>query len=67
MGMPPVPKPLKMPKPPDLAKAELDALAYADTQRKLKQGRRASFLTTAAPTTTPAAGLPVLPGMRGLR
>mgnify|MGYP001026995760 CR=1 FL=1 len=47
MGAPKVPKPVKPPPPPDLAKAQMQALAYAETQRKLQagSGRRSQFIT----------------------
>jgi len=48
MGAPTVPKPLVAPPPADTTKAQLNALAYAETQRRLRksQGRQGSFLTT---------------------
>ena len=52
MGAPTVQRPIKPPAPPDVAKAQLNALAYADTERKLRRstGRAGSFLT-GAPVT----------------
>lgn len=47
MGAPKVPKPTKPPPPPDETKAQLKALAFAETERRLRQGsgRRSTFLT----------------------
>lgn len=44
---PNVPDVIKPPRPPDEEKARLDALAYAETQRRLKRtsGRQGSILT----------------------
>jgi len=47
MGFATPPSPLKPPAPADLAKAQINALAYAALQKKLRQstGRKASFIT----------------------
>ena len=47
MGSPSVPDPVKAPPPPDLVKAQLNALAFAETQRRIhaSTGRAGSFLT----------------------
>jgi hypothetical protein len=47
MGAPKIPKPQKPPAPPDTAKAQLNALAYAELERRIRssQGRAGTFLT----------------------
>jgi hypothetical protein len=47
MGGPKPPKPLKPPPPPDLAKAQINSLAYAELERRIKasSGRGGSFIT----------------------
>lgn len=49
MGAPPrPPRPLKPPQAPDVTKAQINALAYAETERRLRRtsGRAGSFLTS---------------------
>lgn len=47
MGAPSLPKPLKPPKRADALKAQLEAIRFADTERRLmaSSGRRGQFLT----------------------
>jgi hypothetical protein len=57
MGGSSPPKPGKPPPPVDETKAILNAIAYANTQKKLRssQGRKSTFLTS---TPTPSAASP---------
>ena len=47
MGAPKIPDPIKPPAPADNTKAMLNALAYADTEKKLRasSGRKSTFLS----------------------
>ena len=47
MGGPNPPKPLRPPAPPDTEKAQINALAYAELERRIRasQGRTGQFLT----------------------
>lgn len=47
MGAPKPPRPVRPPKPADTAKAELNALAYADMEKRLRRstGRKSMFHT----------------------
>jgi len=47
MGAPALPRPIKPPKRADTLKAQLEALQFADIEKRLRasSGRRAQFLT----------------------
>jgi len=63
MGSPTIPKPLVAPPPANTTKAQIDALAFAETQRRLmkSQGRAGSFVTKGQPQlgTTPRINTPL--------
>lgn len=47
MGAPKPPRPVRPPSPTDTSKAQMNALAFAETERKIRRGsgRRSMFLT----------------------
>lgn len=70
MGTPSLPTMPAAPPPPDQVKSQLSALAFAETERKIRQGagRRGSFITpNQTPTILGGAGAaPGRPSRGGL-
>jgi len=67
MGAPSIPRPLAAPKPADTTRAQLSALAFAETQRRLRQsqGRKSQFVTTGK-ASAPGRVQPLRPNLNSL-